>query len=198
MAKRDHKRRHFLIDRLQLQLLAITLVYFLTTAVVLSLAMFGPLIWELNVDEPSTNQAAAAAEFLSLHTRFWPALLVAFVALSVHSIFTSHRIVGPLYRFRVVFEQVKQGNLVPYVGLRRRDFLLKEATALDEMITSLRDRVHRLGTSHGEAVKESAGIERALQDESIREARVHLVELERALTHQQQQLDAFRIEPTKG
>lgn len=198
MTKRAHNRRRILIDRLQLRLLAITLLYFLVTAVILSLAMFGPLIWELSVAEPGIGQAAAAAEFLSLHTRFWPALLATFVTLSVHSIFTSHRIVGPLYRFRVVFEQVKQGNLVPSVEVRRRDFLLKEATALDEMVTSLRDRVHRLTTAHGEAVKESAGVKRALQDESIRAARVHLVELERALTRQQQQLDAFRIEATKG
>ena len=112
----------------------------------------------------------------------------------MHSIFTSHRIVGPLYRFRVVFEAIKEGNLVPWIGLRRRDFLVKEAEELSEMVTSLRDRVRRLSTAHGEAVRESIGIERALRTDSIHEARAHLVELERTLARQQQELDAFRIE----
>ena len=194
MGKRDHKRRRILIDRLQIQLLAIMLVYFLTAAVVLSLAMFAPLVLQLSVEKPSIEQAETATEFLSLHTRFWPALLLTFAALSVHSIFTSHRIVGPLYRFRVVFDQVAQGNLVPWVGLRRRDFLMKEAEALNEMVTSLRDRIHRLATTHDEAVRESNDIERALRTDSIREARAHLVELQGTLTRQQQELDAFRIE----
>ena len=70
MGKRGHKRRRILIDRLQIQLLAIMLVYFLTTAVVFSLAMFAPLVWQLSVEEPGIEQAETAAEFLSLHTRF--------------------------------------------------------------------------------------------------------------------------------
>ena len=194
MGKNGHKRRRILIDRLQIRLLAIMLVYFLTTAAVFSLAMFAPLVWQLSVEEPGIEQAETAAEFLSLHSRFWPALLLTFALMSVHSIFTSHRIVGPLYRFRVVFEEIEQGNLVPWVQLRRRDFLVKEAEALSDMVTSLRDRVDRLGTANRVAVTESTGIERALQTDSIREARVHLVELKRTLTRQQEELDAFRIE----
>ena len=194
MAKKAFKRRRILIDRLQLQLLAIVLAYFLATTVALSLAIFAPLIWELSVEAPGAEQVAPAAEFLSLHTRFWPALLVVFVALSVHSIFTSHRIVGPLYRFRLEFDQIKRGNLVPGFGLRRRDFLSKEAEALNEMIIGLRDRVHRLATAHGEAVRESTGIERALQTNSLGEAQTHLAELVRALTREQEELDAFCVE----
>ena len=194
MAKKAFKRRRILIDRLQLQLLAIVLAYVLATTVALSLAIFAPLIWQLSVEEPGIDQAAPAAEFLSLHTRFWPALLVVFVALSVHSVFTSHRIVGPLYRFRLEFDQIKRGNLVPGFGLRRRDFLSKEAEALNEMIISLRDRVHRLATAHGEAVRESTGIERALQTNSLGEAQAHLAELVRALTREQEELDAFCVE----
>ena len=194
MAERPYKRRRFFIDRLQLQLLAITSVYVLTTAAIFSLAMFGPLIWELNVEDPGARGATAATEFLFLHTRFWPALVVAFLTISAHSLFTSHRIVGPLYRFRVAFGHIEQGNLVPGIELRRRDFLAKEAEALNDMVTSLRERVGRLGTAHRDVVRESAGVERALQADSIREARVHLVELERALARQQQELDAFRIE----
>ena len=156
MTKRGHNHRRILIDRLKSQFLAIILVYLLAAAAIFSLALFAPLIWELNGEDSAIERARAAAEFLSFHTRFWPALLLTAAAMLMHSIFTPHRILDPL--------------------------------------SSLRDHVHRLATAHGEAVRESTSIERALQTDSIREARVHLVELERALTRQQQQFDAFGIE----
>ena len=189
-----YKRRRFLIDRLQVRLLAIALAYLLVTAAVLSLAVFGPLMWELRAGNSGLDQAAAAAQFLSLHARFWPAMLVTAVAMSLHSILTTHRIAGPLYRFRVVFGQVKEGNLVPWVGLRRRDYLWNEASALEEMIASLRERVGALSDAHGDAARQTADLAHALADGSAAEARGRLAALEQALSRQRQQLDAFRLE----
>ena len=101
MAQRNYKRRRILIDRRQLRLLGVTVLYFMVTAVVFAAMMFGPLVPEISGDTASTAaQGAAASEFLALHARFWPALFATFVILSVHSIFASHRIVGPLARLR--------------------------------------------------------------------------------------------------
>lgn len=194
MASRPYKRRRILIDRLQWQLLGITLLYLIATALMFSAAMFAPLIWALQGNEPSIEQATAATAFLALHQRFWPALIVTFVALSLHSVFTSHRIVGPLYRFRVVFGEVAAGNLVPWVGLRRRDFLVAEAQALSDMLVSLRDRITRIATHQGEARRYLAGVKRALTTNSVREARDHLVELERTLAELEEQVNQFRLE----
>ena len=194
MASRPYKRRRILIDRLQWQLLGITLVYLAATALMFSAALFAPLIWELRGNQSSIEQAAAATEFLALHRRFWPALIVTFAALSIHSVFTSHRIVGPLYRFRVVFGEVAAGNLVPWVGLRRRDFLVPEAQALSNMLVSLRDRIARIAAHQDEARRYLAGVKRAVATNSVREARPHLVELERALSELEQQVEYFRLE----
>jgi nitrogen fixation/metabolism regulation signal transduction histidine kinase len=198
MATRRYKRRRILIDRRQIDLLGVTLLYFVATALVFAATMFGPLVVELAGGEPSLEQAAIASEFLSLHTRFWPALLATFALLSVHSIFTSHRIVGPLYRFRTVFKEVQEGNLVPWIGLRRRDLLIREATALNDMVTSLRERVSRLSAQQERAHRELASVERSLQTNSVREARVHMVELDEALTTLGEQLDGFRLRQEKG
>lgn len=187
-----------MIDRRQLELLGVTLLYFAATALVFALTMFGPLVVRMSgISTPTTEEAAVAGELLSLHARFWPALLVTFALLSVHSIFTSHRIVGPLYRFRSVFKEVKEGNLVPWVGLRRRDLLIREATALNEMVTSLRERVSQLTAQQNRARRELAGVERSLQSNSVREARVHLVELDEALVSLGEQLDGFQLEAQK-
>ena len=193
MASRPYKRRRILIDRLQWHLLVVTLAYSAATATVFAAALFAPLIWELRGNEPSIDQAIIAAEFLALHQRFWPALLVTIVVLSVHSVFTSHRIVGPLYRFRVVFAEVKAGNLAPWVGLRRRDFLAREAAALNDMLVSLRDRIARIAGHQSEARRYLAGIERALETNSVGEARTQLIELERTLSELEQQVEQFRL-----
>lgn len=194
MASRPYKRRRILIDRLQWKLLGITLVYLAATAVMFAAMMFAPLIWELQGGEPGIEQSTAANEFLALHRRFWPALIVTFAALSLHSVFTSHRIVGPLYRFRVVFAEVAAGNLVPWTSLRRRDFLIPEAKALNNMVVSLRDRITRIATQQGEAKRCLAGIERALKTNSLREARTQLVELERILVELEQEVGHFRLQ----
>ncbi len=199
MASKRYKRRRILIARLQWQLLGITLVYLAATAVMFAAAMFGPLVWQLQGNEPpGFAQTAAATEFLALHRRFWPALIVTFAALSVHSVFTSHRIVGPLYRFRVVFGEVAAGNLVPWTSLRRRDFLVPEAKALNDMVVSLRDRILRIATYQGEAKRCLAGVDRALKTNSVREARTHLAELERTLGELEEQVDHFRLQKESG
>jgi len=199
MAKRAYKRRRILIDRRQLQLLGVTVLYFVTTALVFAVTMFGPLVVQLSGEQtPSTEQAAVANEFLALHARFWPALLVTFVLLSVHSVFTSHRIVGPLYRFRAVFKEIQEGNLMPWIGLRRRDLLIREATALNDMVVSLRERIARLAGQQQRARRELSGVERSLETNSIREAKVHLVELDEALSALSEQLDGFRFEAREG
>lgn len=194
MASRPYKRRRILIARLQWQLLGITLLYLAATALMFSAALFLPLIWELRGNDASIEQTRAATEFLALHQRFWPALIVTFAALSIHSVFTSHRIVGPLYRFRVIFGEVAAGNLNPWTSLRRRDFLVPEAQALNDMLASLRDHITLIATHQGEAKRYLAGVKRALTTNSVREARTHLVELERTLAELEQQVDHFRLE----
>lgn len=191
MRDHRHKRRRILIDRLQLQLLGITVLYFVTAATVFAVAIFAPLVWTLNVDDPGIEQASAASEFLTLHQRFWPALLVTFALLSAHSVLTSHRIVGPLYRFRAVFGEIQRGNLGITVGLRRRDFLLKEADALNRMIVSLREGMNRMSRHGSEARRLASELERALQSGSTDETRRQLADLQQALTDLEGQISRY-------
>ncbi len=194
MAERAYKRRRILVDRLQLQLLTITLLYFAVTAAVFAVAIFAPLVWQLNVEGPGVEQAGAASEFLSLHKRFWPALLATFALLSAHAILTSHRIAGPLYRFRAVFEEIGDGNLALWVGLRRRDLLLKEAEALNRMILGLREGVQRVARHEREASRCAAGLERALGASPGGETAAQLANLQEALALLEQQLKHFKVD----
>ena len=142
MAKRPYKRRHILIDRFQYQLLLINLLYFFTILVIFSAALFVPLIIQLESSALSlSEQEAVASQFLSLHARVWPALLFAFLLFAIHSIFVSHRIAGPLVRFRNTFKTIAAGDLSGWVTLRKHDYLGNEADVLNEMIVGLRAKI---------------------------------------------------------
>jgi methyl-accepting chemotaxis protein len=91
-----------------------------------------------------------ASEFLSLHTRLWPAVVMLFVLLSIHSVFVSHRIAGPLFRFRKVLGAVAKGDLSVRLTLRKNDYLVKEGESVDAMILALRDRVLEVKTGCSE------------------------------------------------
>jgi hypothetical protein len=137
------RRRKIIIDRaMQFSLLAISLSYVLFFVMVLALALFAPLVWRLNDPAlPSSESAEAARGFLYLHHNFWPPVFLTFVVITLHSIRTSHKIAGPLFRFRKVFEAIKNGSIPAAKCLRKEDYLHGESFAMGEMLESLRARI---------------------------------------------------------
>ncbi len=136
------RRRRFLIDALQYRLLAVNLVYSCLIMLLFAGALFGPLTEQLLSGDASTPMWEAAAEqFLALDDRIWLPLLLTLFCFAVHSIFLSHRIAGPLYQLRRVLGEVGDGNLAVRATLRKRDYLLKEATVVNEMIKRVGTRI---------------------------------------------------------
>lgn len=58
-------------------------------------------------------------------------------------LYATHKIVGPLYRFEKLCEQVGEGNLDALVSLREKDQLQALGLAFASMINKLRARKHR-------------------------------------------------------
>lgn len=52
----------------------------------------------------------------------------------------THRLVGPLVRFRRVFQQISEGKEVELIRLRKGDFLQEVAESINGMVKSLHDR----------------------------------------------------------
>lgn len=94
-----YERRRYLVSRLQYRLLAFNLLYALVIFLSLAAAIFVPPMLRL-------DDYDAAEFFLLLHSRIWPGLLLVLLLLSLHSVMVSHRIAGPLYRFRKVFQSL--------------------------------------------------------------------------------------------
>ena len=143
IVKRPYRRRRILIGAFQYRLLRANLAYFVTIVLVFAVVVFLPLV--LQIRSSSTLSPVKAEEladgFLFLHARLWPALFVVLVLLAFHSVLISHRIAGPLYRFRSVFRAVAEGDLLVWVRLRPTDYLTEEADLLNEMIGALRQKV---------------------------------------------------------
>ena len=140
------RRRHFIINKdLQFSLLTISIFYLLLFLVVIGSILFIPVMIELDrVDYASEQAVNAASKILYLHSKFWPAVLLVLVLICLHSIRTSHKIAGPLYRFDRLYESMKEGNLPKKVTLRKGDYLKNEMENINEMLESLKIRVQEI------------------------------------------------------
>jgi methyl-accepting chemotaxis protein len=142
------RRRKFVIDwRLQLSFLLITLGYLAFMILVISVSLFAPLILQLrHVNATSAEASDLALKILYLHDKFWLPVFLALVAISLDSLRTTHKIAGPLHRFRQVFEALSEGRLPKPVKLRKGDRLSAEMEAINRMLAALREQIGQMQT----------------------------------------------------
>lgn len=136
------RRRHYLPRRgLQLRLLANTIVSLAVFSMLLIVALFLPLMQIVRgaaPDAPDTIEAAR--RLLFLNSRFWPALGLSLIVVTLLSIRSSHRIAGPLYRFSVILDSVKNGKIPMPFRIRKGDLLTEDAARINAMLDTLRER----------------------------------------------------------
>ncbi len=146
---RPRFRRHFLWDTVQPRFLGLSCCYVVVVIAAVARALFVPLMLELNHLPISSVEAQRVADqFELLHSRFWPVVAVVSVLLLVHGVFFSHRIAGPLYRFRRIFQSVADGDLTVRTSIRKADYLHVEAQCLGEMVGALREKIARIEAHH--------------------------------------------------
>jgi methyl-accepting chemotaxis protein len=196
MATRPYKRRHILIESYQYRLLFINLLYFCIILLIFAAALFLPLILKLRSGSASIiEQGELAGQFLALHARVWPAMLIVFVLLALHSILVSHRIAGPLYRFRKVFGVVARGDLSVRANLRKGDYLGKESESLNEMIASLRTKIESIQSHHIEMQTVLTALKQSIERGSIEDMHRQLEELHMQMEELRASIRQFRTHP---
>ena len=166
MTPDNRRRRYAVVDRShQYRFLALVLAYNVLIILLLGLTLFLPDI--LRIQDPTLSlemRAAAADRILSMHTRVWPSVIALLCLIGIHSFRVFHRLIGPLYRFRWAFDQVRSGNLAFRVRLRRNDLLHREEEVFNEMLDTLAARVESIQTAGLEAL-------RSLQESACRKQR---------------------------
>ena len=194
---RPRFRRHFLWDTVQPRFLCLSLCYVVVVIVAVSAALFVPLMLELNHLPLSSVEAQRVAEqFELLHSRFWPVVVVVSLLLVVHGVFFSHRIAGPLYRFRRIFQSVASGDLRVRTSIRKSDYLHVEAQCLGEMVSALREKIGRIEAHHADMAPQLERLKAAAARGALREVEQETERLRATVEQLAQAMEPFQTDST--
>ncbi|MEK6695780.1 MAG: hypothetical protein AABY98_01320 [Candidatus Deferrimicrobiota bacterium] len=135
----EDRRRTRIVDR-QFQLgLAVRLLLVLTTLFAAGIALaFLPSIYVLATTNDLKSLEPAAAEFLVLHKRLWPAALLSLAGIFFYVIFFSHRLAGPVYRINAILRALIEDRDPPIVKFRDDDYFQPTAALLKELSEKMR------------------------------------------------------------
>lgn len=143
------RRRYLVAKRLQLTVMGWVLFEVAAAVAVTIGAVLLPLVREVREGEArGAIDLKSAAALSTLHSGIWIAGLLALLTVALHSIKTSHRIAGPLYRFRTIYRAIAGGAAPESVRLRRNDLLHDDAADLNDALAAIRRRAEERGRAH--------------------------------------------------
>lgn len=158
MPRPPFRRRRVVVDRSfqhSLCLHGIALVSFVL--LVVTLGIFVPLVWQLGSARQGPDvHADSAIVMLYMHERFWGIALVCFVFVVARILQVSHRIAGPLVRYKRNLRLLAAGRLPPPLRTRRRDYLKEEVVCLNEAVDGVRARVAAIAVAQRKLQRELA------------------------------------------
>lgn len=132
--------------------------------------LFGAIVLLMSRKTVTTAFENAHLTIKSTADFIFPALLVGSavvivavgLATIVITLFTSHKIVGPLYRMEKDIQEVTGGNLNKQFKLRYSDELKALAQSLDAMVQSMKEKMTAINTA-------TAGVEEVLKKYASKE-----------------------------
>lgn len=175
--KRQRKLKNYLLDR-RFQLKYTGMVLFVTVSVAGVLgyvaydfskgqteAFTAQLAAQPDLDEQTAEdlERFAKAEDRKVRNAILLGVVLLTIALGLTGILVTHRVVGPTYRMKRLFEHVGEGRLEVNTGIRKGDELQDLYRSFAEMVESLREqRAEDIARLEATVVKlEAAGVESA-------------------------------------
>ncbi len=134
-------KRRYIVQKFQTKYaIGLALFLFLYSVLPFGLAFLIPYIGpavKLFSAIPLQEQARAATQILALSSFALPALMVLVIGTAIYSIYVTHRIAGPIYRFHQIVKDVGQGNLTQRIRFRKGDEMHELADAANQAISAL-------------------------------------------------------------
>ncbi len=164
--------------------------------VILGAMVTGALLYLLSVGSTTVTFENLRAKVFTTADFLFPlliqTLLVATVVVGLATIiltlFISHKIAGPLYRFKKELGSVESGDLSRNFNIRKNDQLQDLAVSMNNMINKLRDNLSEL--------KKKYSILKTSWDKSIRPTISHdsktVEDIEKTIEEISQKLEYFR------
>jgi len=173
--KRQRKLRNYLLDR-RFQLKYTSMVVVVTVAVASTLgyvayrfssqqtdALTAQIAAQPDLDEQTAAdlERFARQEDRKIRNAIIAGVALLTLALGIMGILVTHRVVGPAYRMRRLFEGIGEGKLRVTTGIRKGDELQELYRSFAEMVESLRDQRSEEIAQLEETLKsmEAAGIQ---------------------------------------
>jgi methyl-accepting chemotaxis protein len=193
-----YRRKQYIVDKkLQYRLVIYNVLYFLAIVLAIGFGLFFPLMLDLsNPNLSIAEQGQVADKILYLHSRMGPVLLVLLIALSFHSIFVSHKIAGPLYRFKATFQQVAEGDLSKIGKIRKGDFLVNEQAKIEEMIVALRSKLNNIKREYSAMEQAHNQLIRIIGESGNEELKSGMIQIEACGQRLKKELEYFRLVET--
>lgn len=136
-----HKRRRYLVDTgLQGRMLLAGLVHGGLVLVALVCGVLAPVVFDLSAS-PTRRFEEEALIMLYLHDRMPWIVLLCVAVVSLTSIRQSHRIAGPMVRFKRHLRSLAAGEVPPPLRTRRNDMLKEEVACLNEAVDGIAARI---------------------------------------------------------
>jgi len=185
-----YRRRRVLVDRpFQWSLCAHGVALGLLVLVSVCCGLFAPLLWDLQAGAPNQQiDADLAIVMVYMHERFWLVAGACLVLATLGAMQLSHRIAGPLVRYKRYLRLLGDGKLPPPLRTRRHDYLKEEVACLNAAVAGLRRRHAEVQAAAVALHDELAGLP-AAQGAELPELVARITAAEAAL---QQSLAAIR------
>ncbi|MBN2803290.1 MAG: HAMP domain-containing protein [Deltaproteobacteria bacterium] len=140
------KRKTFLVKKgLQFRYMGVIIIAMLAVAMVVGFTIYFT-IWD-NISDPGQSLSSINNIFERTNTKLCYSIVALIIFIAAASIFVSHKIAGPVYRFEQSVKKIAQGDLTLRIKLRKGDELTELADMFNNMVESLEkmvsiERVH--------------------------------------------------------
>ncbi len=125
-------RKKFMVERgFQIRFMAVIIIAMVLIALVTGMSMYTAVMQTL-VNQ-FHGESLAAIQHAITAKLFVRSLLLIF-AIAIISVFISHRIAGPIYKFERILEAMAAGQKVREITLRKHDEFYRLARAINELI----------------------------------------------------------------
>lgn len=143
-----NRKRYFIDKPLQTKYIVLTILMLLIYTLLFVLILIFPHILALSFETPLAEQTEAAKTLLILHKSIWPALGIVILIMSGVSILITHKVAGPVYRFKQTLAEISKGNLDITIKLREKDDLKDLAEEFNNVISEFKGVVTTLQKNH--------------------------------------------------
>lgn len=159
------RRWRYVVDwKLQGSLIAHGLVYGVLVLAAIGFGIFAPLMWDLGAAGPDGGFEEQSIVMLYLHGRFWWIAAFCLVIVVVGAVQFSHRVAGPLVRYKRNLRLLADGKMPPPLRTRTSDFLKDEVAVLNRAVAGVEARVEAIRRAQLDVRRRVAVLEEQLEE----------------------------------